>query len=149
MFRNVTWSTSVFCLRNSNSFDSVKRITPMNSMNRRKFIKGTFLASASLGMSARSWAQVAGANDTLRVAVIGFNSRGGDHLSNIQSLAAKGEKVKLVALCDADEQVLRKGVERKLSPDALAEGKRRVEQILARQTPSGTNPAAGAPKKRP
>lgn len=84
----------------------------MKSMNRRTFIKGTVLASAAMGLSARSWAQVAGANDTIRVAVIGFNSRGGDHLSNIQSLAAKGEKVKLVALCDADEQVLRKGVER-------------------------------------
>ncbi|HEV8543074.1 MAG TPA: Gfo/Idh/MocA family oxidoreductase [Verrucomicrobiae bacterium] len=71
-------------------------------MNRRKFIYGATVSAATTALSARSWSQVAGANDDLRAAVIGFNGRGKEHISEWRRL--KG--VRLVALCDADQAVL-------------------------------------------
>ena len=52
-------------------------------------------------------ARAAGANSEIRVAVIGFNSRGMNHIDEI--LKSKG--CRLVALCDVDEKVLAKGKE--------------------------------------
>lgn len=72
-------------------------------MNRRKFIYGA-TAGVTAALSAKSWSQVARANSDIRVAVVGFNGRGGDHISNFRK--AKGAR--LTALCDADHQVLGK-----------------------------------------
>ncbi|HEX8309894.1 MAG TPA: Gfo/Idh/MocA family oxidoreductase [Chthoniobacteraceae bacterium] len=77
----------------------------MQSLNRRKFLQGTLLGAAALSLPARSWAQVPGANSDIRVAVIGFNSRGNDHISGM--LACRG--VRITALCDVDQAVLDKG----------------------------------------
>ena len=78
----------------------------MNSQfTRRTFLKSTIAASAALSLPARVRAQAAGSNDDIRVAVIGFNSRGGDHIANYTKL--KG--VRLVALCDVDTKVLDRG----------------------------------------
>lgn len=75
----------------------------MNVLSRRTFLKTSSVAAASLGLSARSWAQVAGANGDIRVAVVGLNSRGaGYHLGNL--LKIRG--VRVVALCDPDTAVL-------------------------------------------
>jgi predicted dehydrogenase len=71
-------------------------------MNRRKFIYGATVSTVATGLSARSWAQVPGANSDLRAAVIGFNSRGKEHISEWRRL--KG--VRLAALCDVDKAVL-------------------------------------------
>ncbi len=57
-------------------------------------------------MSARSYAQVSGANDDLRVAVVGFAGRGDSHIGAFSSM--KG--VRLVSLCDVDRSVLDKEV---------------------------------------
>ena len=74
-------------------------------MNRRTFLKSTLATTAALSLPARIRAQAPGANDDIRVAVIGFNGRGGDHIGNY--LKAKG--VRIVALCDVDAKVLEKG----------------------------------------
>lgn len=72
-------------------------------MNRRTFLKNSLLTTASLSLApAFSRAQVAGANGDIRVAVVGFNSRGKSHIEGFRSL--KG--VRVVALCDVDQQVL-------------------------------------------
>ena len=89
-----------------------------SSMKRREFISASALAAASmatgwLGSAAtlraaagsRPDRRVLGANDDLRVAVVGFNSRGKDHIAGFKKL--KG--VRLVALCDVDSQVLAAG----------------------------------------
>ena len=78
----------------------------MKTMNRRSFLKGSCLAAASLGLPASIWSQVAGANDDLRVAVVGFHGRGNDHISGFRKV--KGARV--VALCDVDRAVLDKKV---------------------------------------
>jgi hypothetical protein len=57
---------------------TIKNITMENS--RRKFIKQTAIASAGvylggLGLSAKSYGRVIGANDRVRVGVVGFSDR--------------------------------------------------------------------------
>lgn len=86
-------------------------------MNRREFLTTTSLAAGVLaagcsttGSSATAprftpKSRVIGANDEIRVAVVGFNSRGKDHISGFKKI--KG--VRLVALCDVDSDVLAKG----------------------------------------
>ncbi len=76
----------------------------MNSLTRRTFLKTTALGLAASALSARSWAQVAGANSDIRVAVIGLNGRGKNHLTSL----AKVPGVRLVAICDVDTAVLEK-----------------------------------------
>lgn len=83
-------------------------------MNRRKFIYGSAVATAAL--SARSWGQVARANSDVRVAVVGFRGRGGDHIKGFRD--APGSRV--VALCDADQEVLGKEMSKDGSATATA-----------------------------
>jgi predicted dehydrogenase len=78
----------------------------MSQLNRRTFIKNTAIATAVAGLSARSFAQSTGANGDLRVAVVGFRSRGMEHIKELQKI--KG--VRVVALCDVDSTVLAKGL---------------------------------------
>ena len=80
----------------------------MKNLSRRSFIKSTAITTAALGLSARSWAQVSGANETIRVAVIGFHGRGESHIDDLKKI--KGAK--LVALCDVDKGVLNRGVDK-------------------------------------
>ena len=74
-------------------------------INRRSFLKSTLAASAGLSLSARLRAQTPGANEDIRVGVIGFNGRGENHIA--EYLKTKG--VRIVALCDVDAKVLEKG----------------------------------------
>ncbi len=70
------------------------------SSTRRQFLRTSALAS--VGLSARSYSQVKGANDDIRIAVVGFGGRGGSHISAFSKMAG----VRLVALCDVDTKVL-------------------------------------------
>ncbi|MGA2177783.1 MAG: Gfo/Idh/MocA family oxidoreductase [Verrucomicrobiota bacterium] len=74
----------------------------MSNMTRRTFLKRSALAAGVMGFAARSWAQVPGANEDIRVAVVGFNGRGRSHISSW--LKTKG--VRLTALCDVDSKVI-------------------------------------------
>jgi predicted dehydrogenase len=72
------------------------------ALSRRAFLKTSCLAAAGAALSARSWAQIHGANGDLRIAVVGLNGRGRSHLGSL----AKIKGVRVVALCDADTAVL-------------------------------------------
>ena len=75
----------------------------INHLTRRAFLFNTAVAgAATAAFSARSWAQVAGANGDIRVAVVGLNGRGGNHLASLRRIPG----VRLVALCDVDTAVL-------------------------------------------
>ena len=84
----------------------------MNQLNRRNFLKTGVLASAagSLLFQGYSSAQAAtedqpvGANDAVRVAVVGFRGQGAGHIDRYLKIPG----VRLVALCDADEDILDK-----------------------------------------
>jgi predicted dehydrogenase len=80
----------------------------MKHMTRRSFLKSTLYTGAALGLPARSWAQVAGANEDIRIAVVGFGGRGGDHIQGYSNLRKNGEKVRIVGLCDVDKDILSK-----------------------------------------
>jgi predicted dehydrogenase len=76
----------------------------VSSFDRRTFLKTGALAAAGAALPLRSWAQALGANSDIRVAVIGLNGRGRNHLQSL----AKVPGVRVVALCDADTAVLDK-----------------------------------------
>jgi len=81
-------------------------------MNRRQFLKNSALATASLSLApsiaraqpAATNVRIVGANEDIRVAVVGLNSRGKNHLDNF----AKQKGVRVVAICDVDSAVLDK-----------------------------------------
>ena len=70
---------------------------------RRSFLKTSCLTAAAYSLSPRSWASVRGANEDVRIAVVGLNGRGGTHLEEGYNLI-KG--VRIVGLCDVDSDVL-------------------------------------------
>ncbi len=73
----------------------------MSNITRRQFVKGS--VAAGLGMvMAGPRSRVRGANDEVRVAVIGINGRGGSHIGAFQEM----DGVRVVALCDVDREVL-------------------------------------------
>ncbi len=76
------------------------------NQTRRSFLKSSLLATAAVSLPARLRAAAEGANGDIRVAVIGFNGRGQEHLKSYLKL--KG--VRVAALCDVDSSVLSKGV---------------------------------------
>lgn len=77
-------------------------------MNRRQFLAASSIAAAGLALPGSALARqaarsrVIGPNDTIRVAIVGFNGRGKDHIEGFRKLAG----VKIVALCDVDKKVL-------------------------------------------
>ena len=79
--------------------------TPSLSTSRRQFLRGTLATAAGL-RTLPAWAQPLGAGGDIRVAVIGFRGRGSGHIKEL--LAIPG--VRLVALCDVDQEVIDKKV---------------------------------------
>ena len=76
----------------------------MTRITRRQFVAGTLAAGA--WALAAPYSRALGANDDIRVAVIGFNGQGGGHIQRFLKIPG----VRLVALCDADQKVIEKGV---------------------------------------
>ena len=84
-------------------------------MNRRQFLTATSMAAGAVVTGCTTTtapaacftpkSRVIGANEDIRIAVVGFNSRGNDHIAGFKKI--KG--VRLVALCDVDSNVLEKG----------------------------------------
>ncbi len=72
----------------------------VESTDRRNFLKTSALAAGVV--SAASVKKVLGANDRIRIAVIGLNGRGWDHVHGYHSLSG----VEVAYFCDADENVL-------------------------------------------
>jgi len=68
---------------------------------RRDFMKSSIAASAGLAM-ASPFSRARGANDDIRVAVVGINGRGGSHISAFNDMSG----VRVAALCDVDKKVL-------------------------------------------
>ncbi len=72
--------------------------------SRRKFIQTAAAGTAVLGLPTIIPSSAFGANDRLRVAVIGINGRGKDHIAGFSKL----ENVEVATLCDVDDVVLQK-----------------------------------------
>ena len=78
--------------------------------SRREFIKGMALGTAGLaiGLNAKSYARILGANDRINFAVIGCNGRAGAHLSSIRA----NQGAMISHICDVDKNILDKYSER-------------------------------------
>jgi predicted dehydrogenase len=98
----------------------------MKSLTRRSFLKKSALAAGVLGWSARSWARVPGANDDIRVAVIGFNGRGKDHIKEWTKMSG----VRLTALCDVDKKILDEEAARLDAAGTKVEAYQDIRQLL-------------------
>ena len=102
----------------------------MNTFNRRSFLKSSLVATASVivwpGLTRNARARVIGANEEIRYAVIGFNGRGKDHLKEMSEV--KGTR--LVALCDADRDVLNRELKQCENRGENVKGYTDVRQLL-------------------
>jgi len=83
----------------------------MSNTTRRTFIKqigatGLGMTLGGLTFSARSYANIAGANERINVAVMGTNGRGAGMARNFQRVA----DVEVTWICDVEEEALAKGV---------------------------------------
>lgn len=78
-------------------------IDPVSS-DRRSFLKTSGAAAATGLMTAASAKRVLGANDRVRIAVIGVRGRGWDHVKGYRTIPG----VEIAYFCDVDENVLRK-----------------------------------------
>jgi predicted dehydrogenase len=97
----------------------------MSEFSRRGFMATTAGAVAATGLT-QAVAKAQSPNDTIRVAVLGVNGRGREHLD----VLAKQPGVQVTALCDPDEKILAtraKAVEEKQGrPVAIATDMRRI-----------------------
>jgi predicted dehydrogenase len=77
-----------------------------SKISRRSFLKNTTGAIAAASVAGPMFIpqSVFGANDRIRVAVLGVNGRGRRHIENFMNL----ENVEVVTLCDPDQKVLDK-----------------------------------------
>ncbi len=73
-----------------------------HGVSRRAFLKTSLALAAGSALSPRAWSQVTGANDVIRVGVVGINGRGADHINEFAKLTG----VRVVAVCDVDLRVL-------------------------------------------
>lgn len=97
------------------------------NFSRRSFLKASALSLTATAFSARSWAQVADANSDVRVAVIGLNGRGKNHLTSL----AKIPGVRVVAICDPDVLVLERTAAELAKQDLKPEKFIDIRQLLA------------------
>lgn len=102
----------------------------MSAMNRRRFLQTSSATGASLLlMGTRASGQVRGANERLRVAVVGVNGRGSGHVSGYLGQ----ENVELAYVVDVDQNVLYrtlKGIETKLEGRSTTKGETDIRRVL-------------------
>lgn len=68
------------------------------SMTRRQFMRATATAAAAIAIPRLAGARVLGANDEIRMAVIGCGNRGGSHVAEF----GRQKGVRIAAVCDPD-----------------------------------------------
>jgi len=107
-------------------------------MNRRTFLKQSILWTASAAVwsgckttaprPAVSARRVLGANEAIRVAVVGFGGRGQDHINSFRALP----NVRIAALCDADRSILDRELRRCRDKGEQVEGFTDIRELLER-----------------
>ena len=122
----------------------------MGKLNRREFIKTSLVAAAGIGLTSslpkRAYSDALGANDTIRIAVIGL---GGDRIrhregKSFKALGGKGSHMipefndsekgaKVVALCDPDSYNLERDMKQFQGTDQKVEGYADFRKILDRK----------------
>lgn len=96
----------------------------MGQLTRRDFIKRSFAAGMAGGLLSGS--RILGANDDVRVAVVGFRGQGRSHIKWLKGLPG----VRIVGLCDPDRHVLDRGVQEFEKANEKVEGYTDVRKLL-------------------
>ena len=99
------------------------------SMNRRQFVQRAATAAAAIGLPMVARRSVLGANEAIRMAVIGCGVRGGAHISAFGPQPG----VRLVAICDPDRTraaSAAKGIEKSYGykPDEVVDVRRLMDR---------------------
>src|SRR6266571_8726544 len=97
----------------------------MKNINRRAFLKRTALTAAALSAPIRSWSQLS-PSDEVRMAVVGFRGRGGDHLKGLSAVPG----VRITGLCDVDRIVLDAEMAKWKERGTELEGHTDIRQLL-------------------
>jgi predicted dehydrogenase len=71
-------------------------------ITRRGFLAGTAAAGAAALLSPVSYSRVLGANDTIRIAIVGLGGQGNSHLGTYLGKGFLDQNVRPVVVCDAD-----------------------------------------------
>ena len=83
----------------------------MNKITRRSFIKQSTSVAAGISVTAAlpssTWARPVGANNDIRIAVVGLGGQGEYHVKTFNTM--KG--VRVVALCDPDRKRMHRAAE--------------------------------------
>lgn len=98
-------------------------------MTRREVLGVATGAVGVLGLPASAWGRILGANEDIRVAVVGFRGRGGSHIGAFSNM----QGVRVVALCDCDETVLNRGVKALQDKGVAVDGYTDVRKVLERK----------------
>lgn len=77
-------------------------------MERRKFIKNTLVGTAAMNMPFILNSQSRGANDRIRVGVIGIHGMGQNHIAEYNKL----DNVEVAAICDVDQNLFEGVIEK-------------------------------------
>ncbi|MFZ2146624.1 MAG: twin-arginine translocation signal domain-containing protein [Sedimentisphaerales bacterium] len=60
----------------------------MNDCTRRTFMKTSLAAVGSVAMASSTWSRNRGANDDIRIAVVGVRKKGKEHIQDFRRLSA-------------------------------------------------------------
>src|SRR5689334_2281096 len=105
----------------------------MRPLDRRQFLVGSAGAAAALSFTDLAplpgRTPPRGPRDEVRIAVIGLNGRGRDHVAGFSHLP----DVKVVALCDVDARVLERELGRAAGTGSKPDGHRDLREVLARK----------------
>ncbi len=99
----------------------------MPRMRRRSFLKQSLAIGAAAVLAPT--ADVLGANDDLRVAVIGFRGHGRTHIRNYLNMPG----VRVVALCDVDQAIVNRELRRFEERGQKVEAYRDLRRLLERK----------------
>ena len=97
----------------------------MKHITRRDFIKRSMATGVGLTL-ASPFSRVRGANDDIRVAVVGINGRGGSHIGAFDKM----DGVRLAGLCDVDRKVLESKAKRFKDRNTPVEGYVDIRKLL-------------------
>ena len=92
-------------------------------MKRRKFIKSSIAGTAAISVPLILNANIKGANDRVRVAVIGIRGMGQSHIQSYSAL----NNVEVAAICDVDENLYPGVIKKHFTDKGLKEPKTYVD----------------------
>ncbi len=96
------------------------------SVTRRSFLQATGVAAATAGMTAKSYAQIVGANDRIRIGFIGAGGMGTAHLKAVKALISK-DNLEPIAVADCWKTRADEGAALVGAPQAYADFRKVID----------------------